>query len=255
MDDDKQQPWEQRDGEPNRWYQRFNAFRLAGPGRSILTVSNAEKALKGRKESKYTPGSWRNAAEKWQWKARANAWDQHLVDQKAAAIEAKWGGEIMQQTEILGRLSEQGRVNPDIFFTQTTVPRLDIDGQPIKDQDGNVMTYEIVDLDWNAVHEYGHLIKKMKQGRYGWEIELHDPQNALIHMGRHRKLFTDNVDLTSNGKPLQSAKELNDDQLREAVGRLGQVSMAFAGRSALPEAGGDAEGSDPEGQRPEDSDA
>lgn len=247
MDETDRKPWDQMDGEANRWYQRFNAFRLAGPGRSILAVSNAEKALKGRNESKYTPGSWRNAAEKWHWKERANAWDQHLVDQKTAAIEARWGGEIMEQVEILGRLSEQGRMNPDIFFTRKSVPRLDLEGHPIKDEDGNVMTYEIVDLDWKAIHEYGHLIKRMEQTRYGWKIELHDVQNALIHMGKHRKLFTDNVDLTSNGKPLQNAKELNDEQLREAVGRLSQVGMAFSGRGTVPTTEGSAEDDDPAG--------
>ncbi len=245
---DDVKPWDRMDGETNRWYQRFNAFRLAGPGRTILAVSNAEKAIRGQNESRYPPGSWRKAAEKWRWRERANAWDQHLVDQKAAAIEAKWGGEIMQQTEILGRLSEQGRVNPDVFFTRTSVPRLDLNGQPIKDENDNVMMYEIVDLNWDAVHEHGHLIKKMKQGRYGWEIELHDPQNALIHMGKHRKLFTESIDLTSNGKPLQNAKELSDDQLRAAVERLSQVGMALSGRNSLSTAEGNSEGNDPEGQ-------
>lgn len=255
MDQTDRKPWEQMDGEPNRWYQRFNAFRLAGPGRSILTVSNAEKVLKGLKESKYPAGSWRNAAEQWQWKIRANAWDQHLADMKAAAIEAKWGAEIMQQTEILGRLSEQGRVNPDIFFIRKEEPRLDLEGKPIKDEDGNLLTYEIVDLDWDAVHEYGHLIKSMQQTRYGWKIELHDVQNALIHMGKHRKLFTEAIDLTSNGQPLQNAKDMNDDQLREAVGRLSQIGLALAGRDSVPAPEGNAEGSDPEGQSAEDTDA
>ncbi len=252
---DERAPWDQQEGEPNRWYQRFNAFRLAGPGRTILSVANAEKAIRGQKESKYPPGSWRKATEKWQWRVRANAWDQHLTDQKAAAIEAKWGVEIMQQTEILGRLSEQGRVNPEIFFTRTEVPRLDLEGQPIKDEDGNTLTYEIVDLNWEAVHEYGHLIKSMQQTRYGWKIELHDVQNALVQMGKHRKLFTEAIDLTSNGRPLQSAKEMSDDQLREAIGRLNEVSVALTGRNPVSAPEGDPAGDDPAGQSPEDADA
>lgn len=34
------------------------------------------------------------------------------------------------------------------------------------------------------------------------EVELHDAQAALVHIGRHEKLFTDKTDLTSDGKPI-----------------------------------------------------
>lgn len=34
------------------------------------------------------------------------------------------------------------------------------------------------------------------------EFEIHDPQAALVHLGRFHKLFTDKTDLTSNGQEI-----------------------------------------------------
>jgi hypothetical protein len=49
-------------------------------------------------------------------------------------------------------------------------------------------------IDWKAVKKKGYLIKKIVH-RKGQQsvIELHDPQSAIVHMGRHYKLFTDKI--------------------------------------------------------------
>jgi phage terminase small subunit len=49
-------------------------------------------------------------------------------------------------------------------------------------------------ISWEAVKEKGYLIKKIihRKGQQS-TIELHDPQAAIVHMGRHYQLFTDKI--------------------------------------------------------------
>lgn len=82
----------QRDGagnlEPNLWYDRFTDFRLMGADRSLLGCVNAEKVRKGQKKTSYAPGSWRDAALKWDWRERAQAWDE---EQRRSRIKEEEG--------------------------------------------------------------------------------------------------------------------------------------------------------------------
>jgi hypothetical protein len=76
MSDISPPPWESSPGEPARWYARFERFRLAGPGRSILATFNAERADKGLTKRACVPGAWTEAARRWRWRERAEAWDE-----------------------------------------------------------------------------------------------------------------------------------------------------------------------------------
>lgn len=76
---------------------------------------------------------------------------------------------------------------------------------------GDVAT---LDLSTEDAQANLHLLKKVKTKRRTggkddekWEeieteIELHDPQAALVHLGRFHKLFTDKQDITSAGQPI-----------------------------------------------------
>jgi hypothetical protein len=68
-------PWEQLQDEPARWYARFERFRLAGPARSVLATFNLEQSEKGRRKRRCVPGAWAEAAKRWRWRERADAWD------------------------------------------------------------------------------------------------------------------------------------------------------------------------------------
>lgn len=88
---DERKPWDrQRDDEgklePNRWYSRFTAYRLAGPNRSLLGCVNREREQKGIKRYNSVPGAWSRAFDKWRWRERAEAWDEHRRQED----EAKW---------------------------------------------------------------------------------------------------------------------------------------------------------------------
>lgn len=90
--------WLQREGEPTKWYVRFEHYRLLGISRSIdasfRQCATEERALKGgsgqQKEAPRTANRhWYAAAEKWQWKTRAEAWDKHEQMLESARIEAE----------------------------------------------------------------------------------------------------------------------------------------------------------------------
>jgi len=82
-------PWERLETEPNRWFQRFERFRLLGPDRSILATCNVWRLEKSREVSSSSPKSWREMAAFWHWKERAEAWDQYLSDQVSEAAQAE----------------------------------------------------------------------------------------------------------------------------------------------------------------------
>lgn len=73
--DDERPSWERQDGEPDLWFDRFERFRLAGPARSLLGIYNAERTKDGDSAARDIPGAWKDAAEAWQWRVRAAAWD------------------------------------------------------------------------------------------------------------------------------------------------------------------------------------
>jgi len=79
------QPWEQQPEEPNRWYARFERFRLAGPSRSLLGIVNAERQQRGVRKGKSIPQAWAKNVHKWQWRQRAAAWDEWERQQARAA--------------------------------------------------------------------------------------------------------------------------------------------------------------------------
>ena len=75
MDDESIQPdpWEQQLGEPNRWYARFESFRLAGPSRSLLGSVNADRLARGGNRSRSLPQAWAKNAKRWRWRERRRA--------------------------------------------------------------------------------------------------------------------------------------------------------------------------------------
>ncbi len=79
-------PWEQRPGEPDDMYVAFLFFRNLGPTRTVLNAwicyrKTGEQAIVagGGKRVVATPvqapGHWQTACARWQWLARAGAWD------------------------------------------------------------------------------------------------------------------------------------------------------------------------------------
>jgi hypothetical protein len=115
-----------------------------------------------------------------------------------AAYEQRWREMIMSGDEVMGRLSEQARVNIAEFVTIKWMPTAviiplkkddDDSGEEPATETGDLI--QVVELNWDAIRERGHLIKAITNTRYGPRIEMHDGQVALVQVGRHHKLFTD----------------------------------------------------------------
>ena len=76
-------PWDRQrdeDGElePPLWWHRFTTFyRTLGHDRSLLGAYNAWRHDKGSERASGTPLSWSRRANTWNWRERAEAWDEH----------------------------------------------------------------------------------------------------------------------------------------------------------------------------------
>lgn len=103
-----------------------------------------------------------------------------------AAIQAAIDVRAMPSSEVLQRLAQQARGEQSKFFK---VHR----NQPY------------VDFDALIEAGLGHLIKKVKPTEHGVEVEFYDAQAALVHLGKHHKLFTDKVEHSgAGGGPIQT---------------------------------------------------
>jgi hypothetical protein len=80
--------WERLPDESMKWFCRFEVFRLAGPNRSLLGVYNTEQDRNSQKKTYNVPGSWRDAAIKYHWHQRAEAYDVAEQQRKTAEREA-----------------------------------------------------------------------------------------------------------------------------------------------------------------------
>lgn len=202
-------PWSQKSDEPNRWYRRFSAFRLLGPGRKIIDVYQAEFAARGKTCGRASR-HWYDAANRWQWVTRAEAWDKFLIDQAQAEFEAAWRKKIMGDVEVLGRLSEHGRADIGRFFkisdrwTQNPLPTEEILGdrkveKTVFEETVEVTEYHVrkvvLDLDALVDPERSWLVREFTDSpKNGLGIKLHDTQGALVNIMKHLGLLTEKFD-------------------------------------------------------------
>lgn len=117
----------------------------------------------------------------------------------AEAIAERIKEAAMGADEILARLTQQARASVGEFLSVTI------------DEDGK----QHFDIDWSKVIEKGYLVKKAGMTSYGPQIELYDAQAALVHLGRHLGLFTDNIDVTSKGQKVKAYIGVSPDDWDE----------------------------------------
>ena len=74
--------WDRMEDEPARWYDRFEVYRMLGPGRSI------EAAYRMATGSDRRPGSlWHQRSKEFNWRARSESWDADGWRQQASEEE------------------------------------------------------------------------------------------------------------------------------------------------------------------------
>lgn len=131
--EDADAPWEQMNGEPARWFARFNTYRLLGAQRSLLRAARAEQAKSeptGARPAAHVAGAWLRAAQKWQWQARAQAWDAHLL----AREEARWEKRRKRQREAEWKAAQ------DLLAKAKQMLAWPLARQEKKDEDGRQTT-------------------------------------------------------------------------------------------------------------------
>ncbi len=103
-----------------------------------------------------------------------------------AEIKRRLDESAMSADEVLSRLAEQARATIGDFVSLDEAAQ---DGKQVSE----------LRFDFTKAVKAGkmHLIKSLRQDKDGnWRLELHDAQAALVHLGRHHKLFTDQVSIT-----------------------------------------------------------
>lgn len=91
----------------------------------------------------------------------------------AERIKQRLDEKTMGANEVLARLTEHARLSMGDYI------QVDDDGA--------------VRLDMKKARDANKLgmIKKLKPTKFGTELELYDAQAALVHLGKHHKLFTE----------------------------------------------------------------
>ena len=112
--------------------------------------------------------------------------------QIAQRIKQRLQEKVMSADEVLSRLSEQARCE----YTASI------------GKDGKV------DLSQLKAAGKMHLVKGIKETKYGRQVEFYDGQTALIQIGKHHGLFTDKVDV---GPQLEDVLRALPDGFREGV--------------------------------------
>ncbi len=75
--------WEQQTGEKALWFDRFTRYLVQGAGRSLRATYSMERAAKGvnKQQPSAVPGAWHQVYTTWQWRKRAEAWDEQKRSQ------------------------------------------------------------------------------------------------------------------------------------------------------------------------------
>lgn len=120
-------------------------------------------------------------------------------------IDARLETLTLKKSEILARLTDHALASVEDYVTD--------DGY--------------IDLEKMRAAGKLHLIKRVKRvdGEKSSyiEVELHDAQAALVHLGRYYALFTDKQESEIRGElRLKAAHELTDDELANIAARSGE---------------------------------
>lgn len=155
--------------------------------------------------------------------AHSIGWENLRIPEIERAIEQRVSELALGKHEALIRLGEQARaeyspyvtsyyrLDPFLFagMPEETRHKYTKDGkinyaEVIKDGNGHLIEQVIgVDVEGMIADGKSHLIKGVKHTPKGINIEFYDAQAALVHVGRHHKLFTDKSEVTGkDGGPI-----------------------------------------------------
>lgn len=157
------------------WFSRFTDYRLMEQPRSLLECVNRWRDEKGRKRTNYRPGSWRRAFAKWHWKDRAEAWDEHLRQEKEAKWEKRRNELQEQEWEASRRLLERGhKMEQFPLYEARKVVEIDEKGNPISVQIVKPVRWSQADIPktYDMASRLGRLAAEMETDKARLDIDM-----------------------------------------------------------------------------------
>lgn len=103
----------------------------------------------------------------------------------------------MSADEVLTRLTDHARGSLEDFI-EVAAPSTKIEGAGSTDEAHAILVGWQINLAKAKHNGKLHLLKKLKSGQWGAEIELHDPQAALALLARHHGLLIERTETTIN---------------------------------------------------------
>ncbi len=136
-----------------------------------------------------------------------------------AEIAARMRAVAMDADEALTRLAQQARGNAGNYLCFEETPVMDSNGQPVLDAQGNpLMKVTFSGINWREVMLNGHLVKKLSYDRRGNPVlEFYDAQAALVQIGKHLRLFVEQIDMTQHTDLLEVKIYIPENGREEAT--------------------------------------
>jgi hypothetical protein len=188
------QPWLfPMPGENARWFSRFSKYIEMGPLRSVHAVytSENEKVVESRGKSRKTPGDWYDAAHRFNWTKRAEAYDAWRRKEVFTYRNAQDTERVRKLDEIIEQLHE--RV---LTMLQSAMSEERFNEK--------LLAQYLAALDLMAKHVGGYVQRLEHTGKNGGKIEVEETRpNVIWYMPEIAPL--------DDGSDTQVEEDLPDD--------------------------------------------
>jgi phage terminase small subunit len=159
-----------------------------------------------------------------------------------AAIDARLAEHKMGADEVLARLSAiaHGGVADFVRIERVVFhPRVPITAPTPEDpkavewvEDPIPQEKTVIAIDLEQARDRGklHLLKKYKESQWGPEVETHDPVRALELLGKHHRLFAEQVEVSWRDQLMQQGHD--PDTIKKQLVDAAAAALRSADRSA-----------------------
>lgn len=106
--------WERRDDENATWFARFQIYLQQNKPRSLLALYNDEREKNGEKKRDTFPAIWAQSRDKYEWRARADAYDR-----EQARLEQEQHDKTMSDIRKLRAQQRLDEENAEIEWSKT----------------------------------------------------------------------------------------------------------------------------------------
>lgn len=134
------------------------------------------------------------------------------IDKVSEAIRTRLQEKAMSANEVLNRLADQARGNMSDFvrFNENGDPTFDLQTAKVSGKLQLARKLKTKTRSWSepTFNITNGEIESREVTETSIEFELYDAQAALVHIGKHHKLFTEKVEMEHSGSLGISADEL-----------------------------------------------